>query len=162
MRPDFQQALLAMQSARNASPAASRCREAAREALALCAGADALAREAAATALADEHRLLALLEQREEMLQDLAEQLLILRTERPTADSALFAATERVVDEADALIADVCSAVSTSHQITLDLAAKVARRTEEIRAELDAVQRTSVASVGYGAMAAPRLVDRFR
>ncbi len=156
------QVLLAMQSARNASPAGSRRTAAAREALALCASADALAREAAATALADEHRLLALLEQREEMLQDLAEQLVILRTERPTADGVLFAATERVVDEADALVAEVCSALTTSHQVTLDLAAKVARRTEEIRAELDAVQRTSVASVGYGVMAGPRLVDRFR
>jgi hypothetical protein len=138
--------------------------QAARTALSLCASADELAREleVEVTSAAGEHRLMALLEQRDEMLQDLAEQLLILRTERPTADSLLFAATERVVDEADALIAEVCSAVSTSHQVTLDLAAKVARRTEEIRAELDAVQRTSVASVGYGAMAAPRLVDRFR
>jgi hypothetical protein len=162
MRPDFQQVLVAMQSARNASPTGSRRTTAAREALALCAGADALAREAAATALSDEHRLLALLEQRDEMLQDLAEQLVILRTERPTADSMLYAATERVVDEADALIAEVCSAVSASHQVTLDLAAKVARRSEEIRAELDAVQRTSVASVGYGVMTGPRLVDRLR
>lgn len=138
--------------------------QAARTALSLCASADELARalEVEVTSAASEHRLLALLEQRDEMLQDLAEQLVILRTERPTADSLLYAATERVVDEADALIAEVCSAVSTSHQITLDLAAKVARRTEEIRAELDAVQRASVASVGYGAMAAPRLVDRFR
>lgn len=138
--------------------------QAARTALSLCASADELAREleVEVASAAGEHRLMALLEQRDEMLQDLAEQLVILRTERPTADSLLFAATERVVDEADALIAEVCSAVSTSHQVTLDLAAKVARRTEEIRAELDAVQRTSVASVGYGAMAAPRLVDRFR
>lgn len=162
MRPDFQQALLAMQTARGGSSTGSRRAAAAREALALCAGADELAREAAATALADEHRLLALLEQRDDMLQDLAEQLVILRTERPTADSALYAATERVMDDADALVAEVCSALTASHQVTLDLAAKVARRTEEIRAELEAVQRTSVASVGYGAMAGPRLVDRFR
>lgn len=138
--------------------------QAARTALSLCASADELARELEVEVMsaAGEHRLMALLEQRDEMLQDLAEQLVILRTERPTADSVLYAATERVVDEADALVAEVCSAVSVSHQVTLDLAAKVARRTDEIRAELDAVQRTSVASVGYGAMAGPRLVDRFR
>jgi hypothetical protein len=138
--------------------------QAARTALSLCASADELAREleVEVTSAAGEHRLMALLEQREEMLQDLAEQLLILRTERPTADSVLFAATERVVDDADALVAEVCSALTASHQLTLDLAAKVARRTEEIRAELDAVQRTSVASVGYGVMNGPRLVDRFR
>ncbi|MBL0938556.1 MAG: hypothetical protein IBJ03_06665 [Gemmatimonadaceae bacterium] len=151
-----------MRTAYAASPVSDRRRAAAREALALCAGADALAREAATTALADEHRLLALLEQREEMLQDLAEQLAILKYERPTADSALYAATERVVDEADALVAEVCSALTSSHQVTLELAAKVARRTEEIRAELDEVQRTSVASAGYGGYTGPRLVDRVR
>lgn len=138
--------------------------KAARAALSLCAHADALAREADAEVdtAADDHRLFALLEQRETMLQDLAEQLLVLRLHRPTADSALFAATERVVDEADALVAEVCSAVSTSHRITMELAAKVSRRSEEIRAELDAVQRASTASTAYGMPGGPRLVDRLR
>lgn len=138
--------------------------KAARAALTICAHADALAREADAEvdSLADDHRLFALLEQREVMLQDLAEQLLVLRLHRPTADSALFAATERVVDEADALVSDVCSAVSTSHRITVELAAKVARRSEEIRAELDAVQRASHASAAYGLPGGARLVDRLR
>jgi hypothetical protein len=137
---------------------------AARTALALCASADALAREMeveVATA-ADDHRLFALLEQRDVMLQDLAEQLVVLRLERPTADSALFAATERVVDEADALVAEVCAAVDTSHRITVELAAKVGRRAEELRGELDAVQRASNAGVAYGMAGGARLVDRRR
>ncbi|MCO4099379.1 MAG: hypothetical protein HEQ38_08260 [Gemmatimonas sp.] len=142
---------------------ASRIR-AARAALSICAHADALALEADSEVdtAADDHRLFALLEQREVMLQDLAEQLLVLRLHRPTADSALYAATERVVDEADTLVADVCSAVSTSHRLTMALAAKVARRSEEIRAELDAVQRASTASTAYGMPGGPRLVDHLR
>lgn len=143
-------------------PAASRRVAAAREALALCASADALARQADLSATADDHRLFALLEQRDEMLQDLAEQLLILKSERPTADNALFAATERVVDEADALVSEVCAALTLSHRVTVELAAKVARRSEEIRAELDAVQRASTAGSAYGMSAGARLVDRRR
>lgn len=137
---------------------------AARTALALCASADALAREVEVevSSAADEHRLFALLEQREVMLQDLAEQLVVLRAERPRADSALFAATERVVDEADALVADVCAAVTTSHRITLELAAKVSRRAEVLRSELDAVQRASTAGTAYGVAAGARLVDSRR
>jgi hypothetical protein len=138
--------------------------DAARSALALCASADDLARavEREVVSPADDHRLFALLEQREVMLQDLAEQLVVLRLERPTADSALYAATERVVDDADALVAEVCSAIATSHRVTVELAAKVAKRSEEIRAELDAVQRASTASVAYGRPAGAHLVDRRR
>lgn len=137
---------------------------AARTALALCASADALAREVEVevTAPADEHRLFALLEQREVMLQELAEQLVVLRLQRPTADSALFAATERVVDDADALVSEVFAAVTASHRVTVELAAKVGRRAEELRAELDAVQRASTAGTAYGVPAGARLVDRFR
>lgn len=137
---------------------------AARSALSLCASADALAREVEVEVVspADDHRLFALLEQREVMLQDLAEQLVVLRLERPTADSALYAATERVVDEADALVVEVCSALATSHRVTVELAAKVAKRSEEIRAELDAVQRASTASVAYGRPAGAQVVDRRR
>lgn len=138
--------------------------DAARSALALCAGADALARavEVEVTSVADEHRLFALLEQRDEMLQDLAEQLVVLRLERPTADSRLVAATERVVDEAEALVAEVCAAVSTSHRVTVELAAKVGRRADELRAELESVQRASTASMAYAAPGGARLVDRRR
>jgi hypothetical protein len=114
------------------------------------------------TSPADEHRLFALLEQREVMLQDLAEQLVVLRYERPTADSAVFSATERVVDEAEALVAVVCAAVATSHRVTVELAAKVGHRAEELRVELEAVQRASTASVAYGGAGGPRLVDRRR
>lgn len=144
-----------------------RRRAAAQQALSLCASADALAREADQVMEVDAHRLMALLEQRDELLQDLAEQLAILRYERPTADSALFAATERIVDEADALVAEVCSALTASHRMTIDLAARVARRAEEIRTELDAVQRTAYATQGYmtsglATSRQPRLVDRVR
>lgn len=142
----------------------SRRVSAARSALALCASADAVAREVEVVVVtdADDHRLFALLEQRDVMLQDLAEQLLVLRQERPTADSALFAATEQVVDEADALVADVCAAVSSSHRTTVELAAKVARRAEELRSELDAVQRASTAGMAYGMAGGARVVDSRR
>lgn len=161
-RPDFFSALTALRAPRPVGVVEPRRLAAAREALAICASADALAREAEVAAQADDHRLFALLEQREEMLQDLAEQLMILRHERPTADSPLLAATERVVDEADALVAEVCEALTGSHRITLDLAAKVAQRAEEIRTELDSVQRATTANVGYRVGPAARLVDRLR
>jgi len=136
--------------------------EAARGALAICASADALAREAADVVGEDDDRLFNLLEQRDEMLQDLSEHLVMLRLERPTADSPLYAATERAVDDADALLTEVSAALSTSHRVTMELAAKVARRTDEIRSELDAVQRASSAGLGYGAAAGAHLVDRLR
>jgi len=136
--------------------------EAARGALAICASADALAREAADVVGEDDDRLFNLLEQRDEMLQDLSEHLVMLRLERPTADSPLYAATERAVDDADALLTEVSAALSTSHRVTMELAAKVARRTDEIRCELDAVQRASSAGLGYGAAAGAHLVDRLR
>ena len=135
---------------------------AARGALAICAGADALAREAGEVVGQDDDRLFSLLEQRDEMLQDLSEHLVMLRLERPTADSPLYAATERAVDDADALLAEVSTALSTSHRVTMELAAKVARRTDEIRRELDAVQRASSAGLGYGAATGAHLVDRLR
>jgi hypothetical protein len=136
---------------------------AARSALALCASADAAAREAETVVGLDDHRLFSLLEQRDEILRDLAEHLVVLRSERPTADSPLFAATERAVDEADDLIAEVCAALTTSQRVTMELAARVERRSSEIRAELNAVQRAGVARIGYG-MTPPmaHLVDGFR
>ena len=135
---------------------------AARNALAICAGADALAQEAVGVVGLDDERLFILLEQRDHMLQDLTEQLVMLRLERPTADSPLYAATERVVDDADALLTDVSDALRLSHRVTMELAAKVARRTDEIRRELDSVQRASSAGLGYGAAAGAHLVDRLR
>ncbi|WP_309672458.1 hypothetical protein [Gemmatimonas sp.] len=135
---------------------------AARGALAICANADALAREAVDAVGQDDDRLFSLLEQRDQMLQDLSEHLVMLRLERPTADSPLYAATERAVDDADALLTEVSAALSTSHRVTMELAAKVARRTDEIRSELDAVQRASSAGLGYGSAAGAHLVDRLR
>lgn len=135
---------------------------AARNALALCASADAAAREAEGVVGVDDHRLFSLLEQRDEILRDLAEHLVVLRMERPTADSPLFAATERAVDEADDLVADVCAALTTSQRVTMELAARVERRSAEIRAELNAVQRAGSARIGYSTPATPHLVDGFR
>lgn len=135
---------------------------AARNALALCASADAAAREAEGVVGVDDHRLFSLLEQRDEILRDLAEHLVVLRMERPTADNPLFAATERAVDEADDLIADVCAALTTSQRVTMELAARVERRSAEIRAELNAVQRAGSARIGYSTPTTPHLVDGFR
>ena len=135
---------------------------AARQAIAICANADAAAHQATRVVGVDDDRLFSLLEQRDEMLRDLAEHLVVLRLERPTADSPLYAATERAVDEADALIADVCAALSVSERVTMELAARVARRASEIRTELDAVQRAGSASIGYAAHAAPAVVDSRR
>jgi len=135
---------------------------AARGALAICASADAIAREALDVVGQDDDRLFSLLEQRDEMLQDLSEHLVLLRLERPTADSPLYAATERAVDDADALLTEVSAALTTSHRVTMELAAKVARRTDEIRRELDAVQRAGTAGIGYGVAAGAPLVDRRR
>ncbi len=135
---------------------------AARNALALCASADAAAREAEHAVGVDDHRLFSLLEQRDEILRDLAEQLIVLRLERPTADSPLFAATERAVDEADELISDVCAALTTSQRVTMELAARVERRSAEIRAELNAVQRAGSARIGYGTPTHVHVVDGFR
>jgi hypothetical protein len=44
----------------------------------------------------------------------------------------------------------------------MELAAKVARRTDELRRELDAVQRAGTAGIGYGAATGAPLVDRRR
>jgi hypothetical protein len=137
-------------------------KEAARQALAICRSADAAAREAEQVVGVDNDRLFLLLEQRDELLRDLAETLVVLRLERPTADSPLFAATERAVDEADALIDEVCAAVAVSERVTMELVARVAQRAAEIRTELDAVQRAGSARLGYGTPEAPRMVDSRR
>lgn len=152
----------ALRTSRGVSRAGASRADAAREVLALCASADAAAREAEQVVGIDDARLFSLLEQRDELLADLAEQLVTLRSVRPTADNALFAATERAVDDADELISEVCDALAVSQRVTMELAARVARRIAEIRVELDTVQRAGSASLGYGAMNAPRLVDSRR
>lgn len=135
---------------------------AAQEAIRICTSADAIAHEASAAVGVDDDHLFSLLEQREQMLTDLSEQLLTLRLERPTADSSLFAATERMVDDADALVSDVCAVLSSTHRTTMALAKRVADRAAELRAELDSVQRAGSAGMGYAAFASPHLVDRVR
>lgn len=145
---------------RTAAPGADVRGAAARRALGLCEHADAAAREAEGAIGVDDDRLFSLLEQRDEMISDLAEQIAVLRSQRPTADSALYAATERAVDDADDLIADVCAAVSATQRVTRELAARVARRVAELRGELDEVQRAGNATIGYSAMSAHRVDSR--
>lgn len=140
----------------------SKREHAARRALALCANADAAAREAESIVGLDDERLFSLLETRDEILRDLAEHLVVLRMEPATADSALFAATARAVDDADDLITDVCAALTTAQHVTVELAARVARHAAEIREELDAVQRAGSARIGYATRPTPRLVDSVR
>lgn len=142
---------------------ASRLR-AATGALVLCAKADAIAREIEVeiTSGTDDHQLFVLLEQRTVMLQDLTEQLNTLRLELPSAGSAPVPEADRHMDAAEAVVAEVCGAVATSHHITVELAATIGRRREAIRAELDAVQRSSTASVAYGTPTGAPLMDRVR
>ena len=135
---------------------------AARQALAICDSADVLAREAGDSLDVDDDRLFSLLEQREQMLADLAEHVVALRLERPTADSPLFAATERVVDDADALVSEVCTALTKSHRATMALAVRVADRAKALRAELAAVQRAGSAGIGYAMLPTARQLDNLR
>lgn len=145
------------------SPRAVSTREkAAQRALVLCANADAAAREAESVVGLDDERLFSLLETRDEILRDLAEHLVVLRMEPATADSVLYAATERAVDDADDLITDVCAALTTAQHVTMELAARVAKRAAGIREELDAVQRAGSARIGYATRPTPRLVDSIR
>lgn len=130
-------------------PDPTHARTAARKALELCANADALAREATAAIETDELRVLTLMEQRDEMLQDLTEHLVTLKQARPTADNPLFAHSAQVLDEADALIAEVCTALDRSQRATVELLSRLARRSDELRAELDAVQRAGNAGLTY-------------
>ena len=142
-------------------PAAERAR-AAQAVLGICATVDALADDAQATLGIDDERLFSLLEQREQMLVDLAEHVVTLRLERPTADSALFAASERVVEDSDALISDVCAALSRSNRATMALAVRVQDRVNVLRAELATVQRAGSASIGYARLPASPHLDRIR
>ncbi len=136
--------------------------KAAREAIRICATADALAREASGVVGVDDDRLFSLLEQREEMLADLAEHVLTLRLERPTADSPLFSATERMVDDADELVADVCAVLTASQRATMALAMRVAERAAVLRLELQSVQQAGNANIGYSVFASSHQVDRLR
>lgn len=136
--------------------------QAARRAVAICRTADEMAHQAVASVGVDDDRLFSLLEQREQMLADLAEQLVVLRFERPTADSPMYAATERMVDEADALVSEVCEALTNAQRATMTLAVRVTERAAELRSELAEVQRAANAGMGYSAMGSGSQVDRVR
>jgi hypothetical protein len=142
-------------------PATERAR-AAEAVLGICATVDTLADDAHASLGVDDDRLFSLLEQREQMLADLSEHVATLRLERPTADSALFAASEKVVEDSDALISEVCVALTRSNRTTMALAVRVQERVEVLRAELESVQRAGSAGIGYAKLPASPHLDRFR
>jgi hypothetical protein len=142
-------------------PAAERAR-AAQAVLGICATVDALAEDAHASLGIDDDRLFSLLEQREQMLVDLSEHIVTLRVERPTADSALFAASEKVVEDSDALISEVCAALARSNRATMALAVRVQERVNVLRAELASVQRAGSASIGYAKLPLSPHLDRIR
>ncbi len=131
-------------------------------ALAMCASANALAREAGDALDLDDDRLFSLLEQRDTMLSDVAEYVVTLRATRPTADSALFAAAAKSVDDTDVLIVELAEALRTSHRETMTLALRVEARTHLLREELAEVQRAGHAGLGYATPFLPHRIDRVR
>ena len=131
----------------------------ARQVLSVCAGIDAVTAEASASIGIDDDRLFALLETREQMLLDLSEQVVVLQQSRPTADNPLLSATERAVDEADALIASVCDALGSAERATQRLATRVATRVETLREELAQLSRASTAGSAYQLGQQLRAVD---
>jgi hypothetical protein len=141
--------------------ARAEARAAAQQALAICAGADRIAGEASEALGTDDERLFSLLEERERMLASLAGPLATLGP-RHAADGLTLAASERAVDDADALVDQVCEALSASQRRTATLAMHVAVRVAELRAELRTVQRAGSAGLGYATFGGPRLVDRVR
>jgi len=134
----------------------------ARRALGLCVEADRIAEQASASVGTDEERLFALLEERDAVLADLAGHIATLQLHRYTADDGLFASTERVVNDADTLVTEVCEALSASQRTTMALAMRVAERVAELRAELANVQRAGSAGLGYATLATPNRVNRIR
>ena len=129
---------------------------AARAALAVCASADALAHEASAVVGTDDDRLFALINQRELLLQDLAVHL-VQATPARSEDARAASA-----DEPDALRASLRDAIRWSEQVTSALANRVAERLDEIRVELEVLQRATAASQRYATAPAFNAVDRMR
>lgn len=123
--------------------------DAAREALAICANADAMAREAMQCVGGNDARLFELIERRDEILQTLAEHIVSLKLERHPADSPLLAASERAADEGDELVEAVWTALDVSQRTTMALAARVATRVAELRAELATAQRAGSVQMAY-------------
>ena len=136
--------------------------EAARQAIDICATADSVAHEALQCVGKDDARLFELIERREEILQSLAEHLVSLRLEKHAADSRMFVASERAADEGDDLIDAVCVALDMSQRTTIALAARVATRVQELRAELAEVQRAGSVQMAYSSRPTPSLLDSRR
>jgi hypothetical protein len=142
--------------------AASEREQAAQAVLGICATVDALAQEADVVLDVDDDRLFSLLEQREQMLVDLTDYVVALKLERPTADSPLYAASEKVVDDADALISEVAAALMQSNRATMALALRVEARVSALREELAEVQRAGSAQMGYANVPVTHQMDRRR
>jgi hypothetical protein len=123
--------------------------DAARQALEICAIADSMAQEAMQCVDSNEERLYELIERRDEVLQSLAEHLVSLRLEKHAADSPLIASSERAADEGDELVDAVCAALDVSQRTTMALAARVASRVAELRAELATVQKAGSVQMAY-------------
>lgn len=134
---------------------------AAREALALCESFDNLGREALAR-LNDGSRFQELLTQRDDVLSLLNDHLLVLRLERPTADSPQYAGAERAADTADDLIIRVRESLEASSSATSVLTARVAERSAELRHEIAAVNRVGSASHAYASQVHSSRLDSRR
>lgn len=135
---------------------------AAQEALAVCEGADRIAEHAWNAVGVDDERLFSLLEERERMLAGLADHITTLKRQRHSADGGKVAASERVLEETDAVVARVCEALSASQRTTMALAVRVADRVAELREELATVQRAGSAGLGYATLGGSPHVDRVR
>ena len=145
------------------TPPSSSARDvAARKALDICAAADSMANEALHCAGENDERMFELLERREEILQSLAEHIVSLKLGKYAADSPLFAASERAADEGDELVEGVCAALDVSQKTTMALAARVAARVSELRAELALVQRAGSVQTAYMPATAISILDSRR
>lgn len=120
---------------------------AAREALAICEGADRLAELAEGAVGVDDNRMFSLLDERERMLAGLAGYLAVLEPRAPQAES---------------LVRDLCAALSVSERRNETLAARVVGRIDALREELATVQRAGSAVVGYAPLGTTPHVDRVR
>ena len=136
--------------------------DAAQQALAICATADAMAREALQCVGGNDARLFELIERRDEILQTLAEHIVSLKLEKHSADSPLYASSERAADEGDDLVEAVWSALDVSQRTTMALAARVATRVAELRAELAVVQRAGSVQMAYLPHAGAQQLDSRR
>ena len=144
MSTRFAQRIVA--SVRRASSARA---QAAREALTLCETFNSLG-HAAATNFQDSARFSELLQQRDDVLAELNDHLLVLRLERPSADGPQYAGAERAADTADELIMQVRESLEASVAATAVLTARVAERASELRVEIAAVNRAGSAQNAYG------------